>query len=89
MKVRVRVPIKLNIFVNDTVIPRKTDFLPMNLVRETTPLQQTKGMPISERNAQEHMGMALTALYNNCFREMERHCEKTPHVFQWDGCGAF
>lgn len=28
MKVRVRVPIKLNIFVSDTVIAEKTDFFP-------------------------------------------------------------
>lgn len=61
MKVRVRVPIKLNIFVSDTVIAEKTDFFfpPINRFREIAPLQQAKGMPISEHNAQEGTGSSV------------------------------
>lgn len=60
MEVRVRVPITLNIFVSDTLIAEKTDFFPpINRFREVAPLQQAKGMPISEHSAQEGTGSSV------------------------------
>lgn len=69
MKVRVRVSIKLNIFVSDTIIAEKTDFPPINSFRETAPLQQAKGMPVSEHNTQECRRTVVTALCNDSCRQ--------------------